>query len=176
MGMVTSAGIDISARREVVFGWLVEADKLTTWMGSAGAMPADRSQLRAGFTAHGTMPAPGGERPNTLTITRWEPPAFFGATISYDGGESRSLYTLTEVDAGTRLHLDSETDWAAADLSQLDTALAGQDPAARKIGELLMSGLMKLFRSGAWDNPTQKLMQKELEKSLARLKQLVEAA
>ncbi|CAN5562651.1 hypothetical protein BH10ACT7_BH10ACT7_32870 [soil metagenome] len=175
MGMATKASVTIDAPREEVFRWLVEPEKLTIWMGSAGAMPADPSQLKVGFTAQGTMPAPGGTRPNTLTVTAWDPPSTFGCTITYEGGDSVSMYTLATAGSGTRLELSGDTDWAQADLSQLDTALAGQDPAAQAVGRGMINGLMRLFRSGAWDGPTRKLMQKSVEDSLAKLKGLVEA-
>lgn len=175
MGMATKASVVIAAPREEVFSWLVEPAKLTTWMGGAGAMPADPAQLKVGFTAQGTIPAPGGTRPTTLTVTAWDPPSTFGCTITYDGGDSVSVYTLTAEGSGTRLELTSDTDWAKEDLSQLDTALAGQDPAAQAVGRGMVNGLMKLFRSGLWNGPTRKLMQKSLEESLAKLKGLVEA-
>lgn len=176
MGMHTKATVDIAAPRDEVFRWLVEPDKLTAWLGGEGAMPADPSVLKVGYTATGTMPAPEGPRSNTLTVTAWDPPSTFGCTITYAGGDSISLYTLTETATGTHLELTGDTDWAQADTSAAEHQLEGQDAASAALGRAALENMKKLLADGAWDDLTRNAMQKSLEESLAKLKQLVEGA
>lgn len=175
MGMPTLASVEIAAPRETVFGWLVEPAKLTEWMGGSGAMPADPSTLAVGFTAQGTMVAPEGQRPTTLTVTEWEPPARFGCTLAYEGGDSISVYTLTETPTGTRLELRSDTDWAAPNSKAIDDALASQPDAMRAFAQNAIDNAMKTFLAGAYDTMARDAMQKSVEASLAKLKKLVEA-
>jgi uncharacterized protein YndB with AHSA1/START domain len=175
MGIETKAAIDIAAPREEVFRWVTERDKLTSWMGGAGAMPEDPAQLAVGFTAAGTMPSPGGDRPTTLTVTAWNPPSTFGCTITYDGGDSISVYTLTETATGTRLELASDTDFARADLSGVEKAIAGQTEAAQDMIEDQLERMQEQLAAGAFDAGVQPQMQKSVEDSLAKLKGLIEA-
>jgi uncharacterized protein YndB with AHSA1/START domain len=175
MGIATKASIVIDAPRDEVFRWITERDKLTTWMGGAGAMPADSAELKVGFTAQGTMVAPGGERPTTLTVTAWDPPSTFGCTIVYPGGDSLSTYTLTSEGSGTRLELASDTDWAAVDDSAADKALEGQPDWVHDLVEHQLENLKAKLLQGAFDGTAQPGMQKSVEDSLAKLKTLVEA-
>ena len=176
MGMTTRASVDISAPRAEVFRWLTEPEKLTAWLGGAGSMPADPAELKVGYTSQGTIPSPsGGTRPTTLTVTAWDPPSTFAMTISYDGGDSISTYTLGETASGTHLELASDTDWAAPDESAVDKAMAGQDEAARKLVEGYLHDAEAKLARGDFDANTAQLMQKSLEDSLAKLKTLVEA-
>lgn len=175
MGISTKASVDISAPREEVFRWITETDKLTTWMGSSGAMPTDTSLLKVGFTAPGTMIAPGGERPTRLTVTAWDPPATFGCTIAYDGGDSISVYTLTEQGSGTRLELTSDTDFASMDNSGVDKAMEGQSEAAKELVENQIEEVQEKLADGLFNASVQPAMQKSVEDSLAKLKGLIEA-
>lgn len=176
MGLTTAASIEISAPRDEVFRWLIEPEKLTAWMGGAGAMPEDPAQLRVGFTAQGTMPAPEGTRATTLTVTAWNPPSVFGCSIAYPGGDSNSTYTLEQTATGTRLTLASDTDWAQMDMSGLDKALESQPAETRDLVEDQIEAMVARFAGGAFDGPTQAAMQKSVEGSLATLKSLIEKA
>ena len=175
MGMTTRASIDIDAPREEVFRWITEYDKLTTWMGSAGAMPQDYSQLKVGFTAQGTMPVPGGERTNTLLVTAWDPPGTFACTITYAGGDSLSTYTLTDNGHGTHLELTGDTDWADTDESAVGKAMEGQSAEAKQAIAAAMQQMEGMLDQGAFDAGTQVYLQKAVEDSLATLKGLIEA-
>lgn len=176
MGMMTRAAIDIDAPRDEVFRWLTERDRLTTWLGSAGSMPQDPSQLKVGFTAQGTVASPGGEQPTTLLVTAWDPPGTFGMSITYAGGDSLATYTLTDNGHGTRLELTGDTDWAQADESGVEKAMEGQTEEAKRAIEEALKQAEGMLAQGAFDANTQALMQKSLEDSLAKLKALVEAA
>lgn len=176
MSLKTSAAVEIAAPPAEVFRWITEVDKLTTWMGGAGAMPADSSQLKVGFTAQGTMPAPEGQRATTLTVTAWDPPASFGCTIAYPGGDSIALYTLAATPTGTRLELTGDTDWASMDRSALDREMDKQSQAVQDLVDDQVEAMMARFTSGAFDSGTQAAMQKSVEDSLAKLKILIESA
>lgn len=176
MGLATSASVDIDAPREEVFRWLIEPEKLTGWLGGAGAMPADTSLLKVGFSAQGTMPAPEGTRATTLTVTAWDPPTKFGCTIAYPGGDSISTYTLEATTAGTRLTLSSDTDWGQMDTTELDKVMAAQPDSTRELVEDQIEAMIDRFTGGAFDATTQAAMQKSVEQSLAKLKSLVEKA
>lgn len=158
-----------------MFSWITEPDKLTTWMGGAGSMPADPGELKVGYTSQGTLASAGGERPTTLVVTAWNPPETFGCTITYEGGDSISTYTLTAEGSGTRLELVSDTDFAAMDESGVDAALAGQTEAAKDIIEKQLEQMKAQLMQGAFNSTAQPGMQKALEESLAKLKGLVEA-
>ncbi len=171
MGMTTKAAIEIAAPREEVFRWITDHDRLVTWMGSAGSMPQDPSSLKVGFTAE----APGPSGTQTLTVTAWDPPSAFGCTISYPGGDSIALYTLTATTTGTRLELSGDTDWGQLNDSGLEKALEGQSEEAKRAVHDQLAVLEQKLLDGEWDTSTRAMMQKSLEQSLEKLKSLVEA-
>lgn len=178
MGMQTSAQVQIAKPAAEVFTWLIEPTKLTAWAGGPGLMPADPSVLRSGFEASGPIPALAGEA--TMRIEGWNPPLGFGVTMTYAGGDATTTYTLTEAGGTTTLACSSDTDWGKPDLSAMETQMAQQSPEVQAMMHHainLMNNLMNnQVGSGTFDATAQQGMQSALEASLAKLKQLVEAA
>jgi uncharacterized protein YndB with AHSA1/START domain len=179
MGIPTSATVDLKAAPVDVFRWLIEPARLVTWLGSSGAMPADSSVLKAGFTAQSTMTTPGGSQwPTSLTVDDYNPPALYSFTLAYPGGTAKTTYSLAPTATGTRLSVTGDTDYAAADTSGVDAAAAHESLFMRAYIHLAVAVVEHKLEKGGLPGvteSTQGAMQKGLEDSLAKLKSLVES-
>lgn len=174
MGMKTSAQIQIAKPAAEVFRWLVDPAKLTAWAGGAGLMPADPSSLHSGFEASGPIPALSGEA--RLRIENYHPPLGFAVTMTYAGGDATTTYTLSESGGTTTLASSSDSDWGKPDLSEMERQAAQQSPAIQAAMHHAIDLMNQQVAAGAFDATAQQGMQAALEASLAKLKQLAEAA
>jgi hypothetical protein len=157
-----------------VFRWLIEPAKLTAWAGGPGLMPADPSVLSSGFEASGPIPALKGDA--KMRIESWNPPLGFGVTMTYAGGDATTTYTLSEAGGTTTLSCSSDTDWGKPDLSAMEQQMAQQSPEVQAMMHHAIDLMNSQVGSGAYDATAQQGMQAALEQSLAKLKQLAEAA
>jgi uncharacterized protein YndB with AHSA1/START domain len=179
MGILTSATIELAATPADVFRWLVEPRRLTTWLGAAGAFPADPSTLKSGYTAQSTMPTPGGSTwPTTLTVNEYSPPTTLTYTLQYPGGEAKTTYALAATATGTTLTVQSDTDYASADNSGVDAFAATQSWLMRAYIHLAVAVVEHKLAAGTIpgvDESTRTKMQDGLDASLKKLKTLVES-
>jgi len=176
MGMLTNGRVEIAAPAKDVFAWLIEPAKLTTWLGAAGAMPEDTSQLRVGWTSTTDTPPLGKV---TVEITAYEVPTLLGCRTTYAGGDSLTTYRLVEGEGVTTLTLEGDTDWARPEGAwegAIDTALEGQSAEVRAEAEEQLDKVEDQLEHGAFDSLAQGQMQQSLDASLQKLKTLVEAA
>ena len=176
MGMLTSGRVEIAAPAKDVFAWLIEPAKLTMWLGAAGGMPEDSSQLHSGWTATTDNPPVGKV---TIEITEYEPPTRLEYRSTYQGGDSISGYRLTEGDGRTTLVCEGDTDWARPEGSwdaAIDKALEGQTAEVRAAAEQQLDKVEDQLEHGAFDSMAQGQMQQALDASLQKLKSLIEAA
>jgi uncharacterized protein YndB with AHSA1/START domain len=180
VGIKTEAEIEIDAPPETVFDWLTERDKLAQWTGADPEyMPADVSELKAGFKGKGHMQAPDGPRSVEFEVTACDPPSRFELKSTYDGGGSLSTYTLAPDGSGTKLHVSADTDYAAMAMpKQAEEQMEKLPAPVRLMLHHQMHEFEHQFESGAWDaNPQIKAgMEQATEQQLGRFKQLVEAA
>jgi uncharacterized protein YndB with AHSA1/START domain len=176
MSMTSHGSVKVAAPAAEVFRWLVEPDKLTQWAGGAGAMPADPSLLKAGFTASSMVATPGGPRPATLTVTDYQPPTSFGFTIGYDGGQTVTIYRLSEAGRVTTLDCDGTSDFAAVDLSAVESQVASQPWLIRWFVHHELQHSERMLKDGAFDAQTQPYLQAALQQSLDRLATLISPA
>jgi hypothetical protein len=174
MGMKTSAQVQVAKPAAEVFRWLIEPTKLTAWAGGPGLMPADPSVLRSGFEASGPIPALKGDA--KMRIESWNPPLGFGVTMTYAGGDATTTYALSESGGTTTLSCSSDTDWGKPDLSAMEQQMAQQSPEVQAMMHHAIDLMNSQVGSGAYDATAQQGMQAALEQSLAKLKQLAEAA
>ena len=175
MGMTTHASIEITAPADVVFRWLIEPQKLTVWLGGAGAMPQDTSQLKVGYVGTSQIQAPGGgARDTVLRVTEYSPPTRFSFTMSYPGGTSTTAYTLSDHGGTTMLTVASETDMGATDTSALDSQLEHQPRLLRMFVRRQLRTMEKKLAHGDFDAATQQQIQSALDDSLAKLKSAIE--
>jgi len=174
MGMKTSAQIQIAKPAAEVFRWLIEPQKLTAWAGGPGVMPADPSVLHSGFEASGPIPALAGDA--KMRIENWNPPLGFGVTMTYAGGDATTTYALSESGGTTTLSCSSDTDWGKPDLSNMEKQAAQQSPEIQAAMHHAIDLMNQQMAAGALDATAQQGMQAALEASLAKLKQLAEAA
>jgi uncharacterized protein YndB with AHSA1/START domain len=175
MGMLTSGRVEIAAPAKDVFAWLIEPTKLTTWMGAAGGMPEDSSQLHIGWTNTTDSPPLGKV---TVEITAYEPPTRLEYRTTYAGGDSISTYRLTEGDGVTTVSLEGDTDWAKPEGAwdaALDTAMEGQSAEAHAAAEAQLDKAEEQLEHGAFDDLAKGQMQQAVDASLAKLKTLIEA-
>ena len=175
MGMLTKGRVEIAAPAKDVFAWLIEPAKLTTWLGTAGAMPEDTSQLHVGWSATTDAPPVG---KTTVEITAYDPPNELGCRTTYAGGDSITTYRLVEGDGVTTLTLDGDTDWARPEgawEASMDQALAGQSEEVKQAAEAQLDQVEDQLEAGAFDGMAQGQMQAALDASLQKLKTLVEA-
>ncbi|MEO8528273.1 MAG: SRPBCC domain-containing protein [Pseudolysinimonas sp.] len=173
MGMTTSAQIQIAKPAADVFRWLIEPAKLTQWAGAAGLMPADTSLLKSGFETTGSIPAIAGEV--KMRVENYNPPLSFAVTMTYDGGDSTSTYTLSESGGTTTLTSASDSDWAKPDLSGVETMMDQQSAAIQSIMHHAIDVMNQQVGSGSLDANAQGMMQQALLASLQKLKGFVEA-
>jgi len=174
MGMQTHGRIEIAKPAAEVFRWLVEPAKLSAWAGGAGLMPADPAELHAGFEVTGAIPALAGDA--RMRIEAWNPPLGFAVTMTYAGGDATTTYALTESGGTTTLTSSSDSDWGKPDLSALEAQMAQQSPEIQAAMHHAIDLMNSQVATGAYDATAQSGMQTALDQSLARLKQLVEAA
>jgi uncharacterized protein YndB with AHSA1/START domain len=175
MGMLTKGRVEIAAPAKDVFAWLIEPVKLTTWLGTAGAMPEDSSLLHVGWSSTTDTPPLGKV---TVEITAYEPPTEFGSRTTYQGGDSITTYRLVEGDGTTTLTLEGDTDWARPEGSwdsAMDKALEGQPAEMRAAAEQQLDRVEDQLEHGAFDSMAQGQMQQALDASLQKLKSLIEA-
>ena len=175
MGMLTKGRVEIAAPAKDVFAWLIEPVKLTTWLGTAGAMPEDSSQLHVGWSSTTDTPPVG---KMTVEITSYEPPTVLGSRSTYQGGDSITTYRLVEGDGVTTLTLEGDTDWArpeAAWEGAMDKAMEGQPAEMKQAAEQQLDQVEDQLEHGAFDSMAQGQMQAALDASLQRLKTLIEA-
>lgn len=173
MGMKTSAQVQIAKPAADVFAWLADPEKLTVWSGGPGLFPADPAELKSGFEASGPLPALAGEA--HMRIENWNPPLGFGVTMTYEGGDSSTTYTLSESGGTTTLTCASDTDWGKPDLSAMEQQMADMAPDVREMMKGALDMMNQQVGAGTFDASTQAGMQTALEESLHKLKQLVEA-
>jgi uncharacterized protein YndB with AHSA1/START domain len=176
MGMITTATIDIAAAPEVVFSWLVEPAKLTAWLGASTGFPEDTSERGVGYSQTYQMPTAGGQRDATFTITAYEPPHTLGSRLVYEGGDQLSTYRLTDHDGGTRIELLADTDWGAMDTGAVEASLANLPQDQQETVRAQLAQMQAQLAAGAFDEGTKVQLQQSLDGSMAKLKQLVEAA
>jgi len=179
MGIKTDASIEIDAPPETVFDWLTERDKLAEWTGVApDYMPADVSELTAGFHGEGTLKAPDGPRKAQFDVTAYEPPTRFGFKVTYDGGDSITDYKLAPAGSGTKLEIESDTDYAkAAGIpDEAEAQIEKQPKWVQAMVHHQMHAMEHLLESGAMDrNPmVKKGMEDATEQMLGKLKELIE--
>jgi uncharacterized protein YndB with AHSA1/START domain len=180
MGIKTDASIEIDAPPETVFDWLTERDKLAKWTGVApDYMPADVSELTAGFHGKGTLKAPDGPRKAQFDVTDYEPPAKFGFKVTYEGGDSITDYRLTPTGSGTKLEIDADTDYARmGELpEQAEQQIENQPAWVKAMIHHQMHAMQHMMESGAMDsNPmVKKGMEDATEQMLGKLKKLIES-
>ena len=176
MGMITTSTIDISAPREAVFAWLVEPAKLTAWLGASTGFPEDPSQLAVGYTQTYSLPTPTGQREATFTITSYDPPSAFGSRLVYEGGDQLSQYRLTDHAGGTRVEAHADTDWGTMDMAAVEASLANIPADQQETVRAQLAQMQAQLAAGAFDEGTKAQLQQSLDGSMAKLKQLVEAA
>jgi uncharacterized protein YndB with AHSA1/START domain len=174
--MITTATIDIAAPRETVFSWLVEPAKLTAWLGASTGFPDDPAQLGVGYSQTYPMPTPGGQRDATFTITTYEPPNTLGSRLVYEGGDQLSTYRLTDHAGGTRIQLLADTDWGAMDTDAVEKTIAALPADQQETVRAQLAQMQAQLAAGAFDESTKLQLQQSLDGSMAKLKQLVEAA
>ena len=172
--MQTSAQVTIAKPAAEVFRWLVEPDKLTAWAGGPGLMPADPSVLRTGFETTGPIPALAGDA--RMRIDHWNPPLGFAVKMTYAGGDATTTYALSESGGATTLTSTSDTDWGKPDLSEMEKQMAQQSPEVQAMMHHAIDLMNQQVGAGGFDATAQQGMQAALEASLAKLKQLAEAA
>ena len=176
----TSGRVEIAAPPAQVFSWLVEREKLRTWVGgNVDQYPADASELRVGYRSKSTFPAPDGPRDSELEITAYDPPREVGMTQTYAGGHNVASYRLSESGGGTVLELESTTDPAAAPTSvpdEVEKQIEAMPDAQEAMARAGMEQAMRMMQTMKIDeNPmVAKAMQDKVDSDLARLKQLVE--
>ena len=176
MGMITTSTIDIAAPREAVFAWLVEPAKLTAWLGASTGFPEDPAQLAVGYTQTYAMPTRVAQRDATFTITTYDPPSAFGSRLVYEGGDQLSSYRLTDHAGGTRIEVHADTDWGAMDMAAVEASLANLPADQQETVRAQLAQMQAQLAAGAFDEGTKVQLQQSLDGSLAKLKQLVEAA
>jgi uncharacterized protein YndB with AHSA1/START domain len=176
MGMITNSTIDIAAPPETVFAWLVEPAKLTEWLGASTGFPEDPAQLAVGYTQTYTLPTPGAQREATFTITAYDPPNEFGSRLVYEGGDQLSTYRLTDHAGGTRVEVHADTDWGSMDMAAVDATIANLPADQQEVVRAQLSQMQAQLDAGAFDEGTKVQLQQSLDGSMAKLKQLVEAA
>ncbi len=137
-------------------------------------MPADPSTLHAGFEASGPIPALAGDA--HLRIESWNPPLGFGVTMTYAGGDATTTYALSESGGTTTLTCSSDSDWGKPDLSEMEKQMAMQSPEVQAAMHHAIDLMNSQVGTGAFDATAQQGMQTALDASLAKLKQLAEAA
>ncbi|MFL6089017.1 MAG: SRPBCC domain-containing protein [Aeromicrobium sp.] len=175
MGMATHASIEIGAPPDVVFRWLIEPQKLTVWLGGAGAMPPDTSLLKVGYVGMSQIQAPGGSsRDAVLRVTAYSPPTKFSFTMSYPGGTSTTAYTLSNHSGTTTLTVASQTDMGATDTSAVERLLEHQPRLLRWFVHHQMRTMEAKLAHGDFDTATQKQIQSGLDDTLAKLKTAIE--
>jgi uncharacterized protein YndB with AHSA1/START domain len=175
MGMLTNGRVEIAAPAKDVFAWLIEPAKLTTWLGVAGAMPEDTSQLHVGWSSTTDTPPVG---KLTVEITAYDPPTLLASRSTYQGGDSITTYRLVEGDGVTTLTLEGDTDWARPEgawENAVDQALEGQPADIKEAAEAQVDKVEDQLEAGAFDGMAQGQMQASLDASLQKLKALVEA-
>jgi uncharacterized protein YndB with AHSA1/START domain len=173
--MLTNGRIEIAAPASEVFAWLIEPSKLTAWLGGAGGMPEDGSQLHAGWTGSSDAPSVGKV---TVEIREYEPPTRLEYRTVYAGGDAITSYRLAEGDGVTTLTIEGDTDWARPEGSWdriLDTAMAGQPESVRELAEAQLDRAEEQLEHGAFDAMAQPQLQQSLDASLQKLKALIEA-
>ncbi|CAN5410222.1 hypothetical protein BH09ACT4_BH09ACT4_07480 [soil metagenome] len=176
MGMLTSGRVDIAAPAKDVFEWLIEPAKLTTWMGAAGAMPEDSSQLHVGWSSTSDSPPMGKV---TTELIEYEPPIRLTLRTTYPGGDSISGYTLTEGDGKTTVVLEGDTDWSRPEGAwdaAIDKQLEGQPADIKAAAEAQFDKVEEQLEQGDFDDLAKGQMQQSIDASLQKLKTLVEAA
>jgi uncharacterized protein YndB with AHSA1/START domain len=174
--MLTKGQVEIAAPAKDVFAWLIEPAKLTTWLGTAGAMPEDASQLHVGWSSTTDIPPVG---KTTVEITSYAPPTELGCRTTYQGGDSITTYRLVEGDGVTTLTLEGDTDWARPEGAwegAMDAALEGQPADVKADAEAQLDKVEDQLEAGAFDGMAQGQMQASLDASLQKLKTLVEAS
>ncbi|MBX3193496.1 MAG: SRPBCC family protein [Schumannella sp.] len=175
MGMLTSARVEIAAPASEVFAWLIEPAKLTAWLGAAGAMPEDTSQLRAGWTGSSESPPLGTV---SIEIRVYNPPERLEYRTVYPGGDALTTYRLTEGDGVTTLVCEGDTDWARPEGAwdaMVDAAVEGQPEGTREAVQAQLDEAEMQLDAGRFDSLAQGPMQEALEASLQKLKTLVES-
>jgi uncharacterized protein YndB with AHSA1/START domain len=173
--MLTNGRIAIAAPASEVFAWLIEPAKLTAWLGGAGGMPEDSSQLQAGWTGSSDAPPVGRV---SIEIREYEPPTRLEYRTVYSGGDALTSYRLAEGDGVTTLTVEGDTDWARPEGSwdrMLDATMAGQPDSAREMAEAQLDRAEEQLSQGAFDDMAQPQMQQSLDASLQKLKALIEA-
>jgi uncharacterized protein YndB with AHSA1/START domain len=173
--MLTSGSVQIAAPAREVWAWLVEPVRLTAWLGAAGGMPEDSSQLVAGWTSTTDTPPLGKV---TVEILAYQPPERLEYRTTYAGGDSISTYRLVEGDGVTTLTLEGDTDWARPEGAwdaALDSAMEGQPAEVREAAEAQLDQVEEQLEQGRFDTLAQDQMQTAVESSLTKLKALIEA-
>ena len=176
MGMLTNGRVEIAAPAADVFDWLTDPAKLTTWLGAAGGMPEDASQLRVGWTSTTDTPPLGKV---TVEIIEYDPPTKLKYRSTYSGGDSIAGYQLTEGEGVTTVVFEGDTDWARPEGAwdaAVDKGLEGQPADIRAAAEAQLDQVEDQLESGAFDDLAKGQMQQALDASLQKLKSLVEAA
>ena len=113
--------------------------------------------------------------------SRWRSPAYdppreFAFRMTYDGGDSTSVYTLDENGGRTKLECRNDTDMAApAPIpEEIKKQIENAPFIGKMIGKMNLGKLQEAMAKMA-DNPlVEAAMDKELDASLEKLKKLVE--
>jgi uncharacterized protein YndB with AHSA1/START domain len=179
MPLQTTRTIDIGASPQEVFTWLVEPDKLKAWTDSTSQLPADSSELHAGWKTKGSFQAPDGQREFDFEITASDPPRELAYVDTYAGGKATASYRLTETSDGTRLETAMSADTAAAPTTVPDAVKEQieQLPAMqRQMAEQQIAAAMQQMQGyDAATNPAAaQAWAAKIDAELAKLKELVE--
>ena len=100
--------ITVQQPREKVFAFLTDDSKLSTWVkGIVSIEPFGEPKEGVGAKARLAVNVPT-EMEFVSTISEWEPPRRFAWSIDIKEMASTQIYTLDEVDGGTRITLHVE--------------------------------------------------------------------
>jgi uncharacterized protein YndB with AHSA1/START domain len=179
MPLETTRTIEIGAPPQEVFTWLVEPDKLKAWSDAASQLPADSSELHAGWKVDGSFDAPDGKRQFEFEVTAYEPPRELAYVDTYAGGKATASYRLSESGTGTQVEVAMSADTAAPVTTIPDAVkqqLAQLPAMQRQMAEQQMAVAMKQMQGyDAGTNPgVVQAWNAKIDAELAKLKELVE--
>ena len=100
--------ITVQRPREKVFAFLTDDSKLSSWVkGIVSIEPFGEPKEGVGAKARLVVNVPT-EMEFVSTISEWEPPRRFAWSVDVKETASMQIYTLDEVDGGTKVTLDVE--------------------------------------------------------------------
>ena len=161
--------IEIAAPPEEVFEWLVDRERVARWCVALGApasfadsLPADRSEMRAGYSSETPVETRGGEYGQEVVqgtalmeVTGYEPPTSYATHSRHPDHDTRDTYTLEPTASGTSLRHQRTTEFTGM-------AAKGMEMAAK-----FQPGGINIYEKYARDH---------FERSLQTLKELIEAS